>query len=201
MSSVYIAAPKDVVRDLLSRGLGLKYFTLWVYAGGTQVVYARKTMKFNVDADFTRVTYFFEAKTLLGKYRVDIHFFVVGNNHGCKVTVDVKGNGKGGYPGPDKILRSFSAELFSEDVKRYAEALGRSSRRSFLVSKADLQKYLQSVAKSANLPERITVYDFNKRVTLLAEKGKIIEEEGSLNDVTGEVLLVHVERPTQAVST
>jgi hypothetical protein len=187
--------------DFLSQGLGLKYFSLWVYAGGTHVVYAHRTIKFDVDVDPMRVTYSFEAKTLLGKYRADIHFFVVGNSYSSKVTVDVKGNKKRGYPRPDQILKSFNAERFSDDLKLYAETHGRDNRKSFLVSKADLLKYLQSLARSTSLTEKITVYDFNRQVTIIAKDGKIIEEEGSLNDVKGEVLLVHIERPTQAVPT
>ena len=199
MISVRITSNKADVVGFLAKGYGLKAFDVFMYISGTVVTYRNKVMKFDVNSDLGSVTYSFTKKTFLGTYKLYIVFYIVGSLESPRVSVEVKGKNKFGYPKVEDVARSFNLAKFTYALELYEKLYGSKAQKTELLNKEKVTNVIKSLSSKKGT-FKLAVSNHKKTVNVLINDGAVKEVGGSLEDLEGDILLVRMGETTKELA-
>ena len=188
----------DVV-GFLAKGYGLKAFDAFTYVSGTVVAYRDKVMKFEVSSDLGSITYSYTKKTLLGTYELHIVFYVAGSPESPRVSVDVKGKDKPGYPKVEKVGKSFNPAKFNDALQLYERLYGNTSQKTELLTKEKVMSMIKSLSSKRGT-FKLTVSNHKRTINILINDGTVKEVGGSLENLEGDILVVQMGELTKELA-
>ena len=199
MISVRTTTNKADVMGFLAKGYGLKAFDAFMYVSGTVVAYRDKVLKFEVNSDLGSVTYSFTKKTFLGTYELYIVFYVAGSSESPRVSVDVKGKNKPGYPKVEDVAKSFNLAKFTYALELYEKLYGNKAQKTELLTKEKVMSMVKSLSSKRGT-FKLTVSNHKRTVNVLINDGDIKEVGGSLEDLEGDILVVQMGETTKELA-
>ena len=190
---------KADIMGFLAKGYGLRAFDAFTYVSGTVVTYRDKVMKFEVSSDLGSVTYSFTKKTILGTYELHIVFYVAGSSESPRVSVDVKGKDKPGYPKVEDVAKSFNLVKFTDALQLYEKLYGNKAPKTELLTKEKVMSMVKSLSSKRGA-FKLTVSNHKRTVSVLINDGAIKEEGGRLEDLEGDILVVQMGEMTKELA-
>ena len=199
MISVKTNVNKADIMGFLAKGYGLKAFDVLTYVSGTVAAYRDKVMKFEVKSDLGSVTYSFTKKTILGTYELYIVFYVAGSSESPRVSVDVKGKNKPGYPKVEDVAESFNLAKFTDALQLYEKLYGNKTQKTELLTKEKVMSMVKSLSSKRGT-FKLTVSNHKRTVNVLIDDGAVKEVGGKLEDLEGDILVVQMGEMTKELA-